>query len=841
MLLLLVNMTFAQSRAFIVNESFDSANMPEGWYFTGEGSDNFSISTTNNAGGDANELRFKQFPIVTAGIHLVMATADLTGVESVSISFKHYLQNYQLEKTIGIATSSDNGSTWNTAWSKTYNDTESGQFSVNETVSTSDMGKSNVLFCLFFEGNTYNIKNWYFDDIRIFTQGGDESGMQLLYINVDNTVQAGSNDIIFTASNTGSTNITSFEARYTINGEVTTETFQTNLNVGANSEFTFSKKANLVPGTFDITIDILSVNGTAVEDITMTKEVKTYIRTVDRTPMIEHFTSSTCQNCPTVDNAMKALVAQYPGQYTYTKFPASWPGAGDPYNTKECDDRCNFYSIDGVPRIALDGQISSSAISEETLENRLNTVSYLDIIGAFETEGNNIKVIADVLSYIDIPNVRVFITINEKLTTNNVGNNGETEFPHIMLKMLGGSEGIETTFKAGEYQRFEFTHDMSTTFMEEIDDLEVSVWVQNYESKEVHNSSFLYEYMQHPYPAQNLAVTENGTNTVISWDAPGKGNPVGYNVYVNNNLVAEKTANTSYSASSTEDIIFVEIVTVYENDIYSIGLTNMKSLDCFAPENVEATTNATSSSITLTWDAVEDAASYKVYRNNSFIADVNTTSYTDDDIELGVVYCYTLRSFYDENNISAFSQEVCAHVGELPCDAPTNISAEVAENAADYEHKFKATITWKSATNAESYEVYINNELLGNTSTTSYITGFDDEGTYDVNVVTICENGKSELSETHKLVIKGNSINETESNLSIYPNPVDDVLHIGINDAIEEVTIYNIYGTAIYSQRVNESTRQQVMSVNVSNLNSGIYFLNINTDNGNIVKRFVKK
>ena len=840
LMLIFVNISFAQSRAFIVNESFDGTSVPEGWYCTGEGFDHFVIKVANNAGGDPNELHLKGEPPITSGIHLVMATADLTGVSEVGISFKHYLNHYQGSSTIGIATSSDNGSTWNTAWSQSYS--ASGQHSISETASTSDMGKDNVLFCLFFEGNTYNINHWYFDDIRIFTQGGNEgeASLQLSNIDVESVVPSGATDIKFTANNTGSTAITSFDARYTCNGESITETFNTNLAVGANSQMTFNTKANLAPGTFSITIDILSVNGTAVDGITMTKEVKTYIRTVARTPMIEHFTSSTCVNCPTVDNAMKALVEQYPGQYTYTKFPASWPGVGDPYNTAECDDRSDFYSITGVPRIALDGQISSSAISQETLENRINTISYLDIVGAFETESNNIKVIADIVSYIDMPDVKVFLTINEKVTTGNVGNNGETEFPHIMLKMLGGSEGIVTNFNAGEYQRFEFTHDMSTTFMEEIDDLEVSVWVQNYESKEVHNSRFLHEYMQHPYPAQNLSVTENGTNTAISWDAPEKGMPIGYNVYINNNLVAEETTNTSYSVSLTEDINFVEIVAVYENDIYSIGLTNMESSDCFPPDNVEAVADAVAGNITLTWDAVDGATGYKVYRNNSFLADVNTTAYTDDDIELGIVYCYTLRSVYDESNISSFSQEVCAHAGELPCNAPANISADIVEDDPAYEHKFKATITWNAVTNAKSYNVYIDNELAENVNSTSYIVGYDEEGTYDVNVVTICENGESEFSETYELVIRSIiGVDEIENNISIYPNPVDNTLFINGIENINEISIYNVLGVKVYDAQLTINNEQ--LTVDVSDLNSGIYFMNASTGNGNIIKKFIKK
>lgn len=850
-MLVFVNIVFAQNRAFIVNETFDGTSLPAGWYCTGEGFDHFYIKVANNAGGDPNELHLKGEPPITSGIHLVMATANLTDVNEIGISFKHYLNHYQGNSTIGIATSSDNGVTWNTAWSQAYS--SSGQHQINETASTSDMGKDNVLFCLFFEGNTYNINHWYFDDIRIFTQGSNdgEASIQLSSIDIEGMIPSGSTDIKFSVNNIGSTNITSFEAKYTINEKSVTETFNTNLSVAANSQFTFNTKATLTPGTFNIVVEILSINGTAVDEvINVSKEVKTYIKTVSRTPMIEHFTSSTCVNCVNVDNDMKALVAENPGKYTYAKFPASYPGAGDPYNTQECEDRAMFYAIDGVPRVALDGQIGKSAITQNALDERLNTISYLDIVGSFETEGNNIKVTSDIISYIDMPNIRVFITVNEKLTTDNVGNNGVTEFPHIMLKMLGGSDGIETSFKAGEYQRFEFTHDMSTTFMEEIDDLEVSVWVQSYESKEIHNSHFLHEYMQHPYPVQNLILTENGTNTEIRWDAPEQGTPIGYNVYINNNLVEEKTTNTSYSTNSTEEIHFVEVIAVYDNDIISIGVTNMKSHVCFPPENVVATADETNKTITITWDEVEDATSYKLYRNNSFLADVNTTTYTDNDIELGVVYCYTLRSVYDENNISTFSQESCANVGELPCNAPKNINANIVENDPDYEYKFKATITWNAATGAEHYAVYINGELFGDTSSTAYIVGFNEEGSYDVNVVTICENGESEFSETYKLIIKGTGIKELENKVNIYPNPVDDILYIETNENIEEIVIYDVKGCKVSkspSLQVSKSTANSQwpmansLQLSVSSLKPGVYFVKINCGNTVLTDKFIKK
>ena len=54
---------------------------------------------------------------------------------------------------------------------------------------------------------------------------------------------------------------------------------------------------------------------------------------------------------------------------------------------------------------------------------------------------------------------------------------------------------------------------------------------------------------------------------------------------------------------------------------------------------------------------------------------------------------------------------------------------------------------------------------------------------------------------------------------------------------MDEIAIYDIYGRTV-RQQVNKSTSQQV--IDVADLENGIYFINIKTDKGNIVKRFIK-
>jgi hypothetical protein len=73
--------------------------------------------------------------------------------------------------------------------------------------------------------------------------------------------------------------------------------------------------------------------------------------------------------------------------------------------------------------------------------------------------------------------------------------------------------------------------------------------------------------------------------------------------------------------------------------------------------------------------------------------------------------------------------------------------------------------------------------------------------------------------------------------LNIYPNPVNDRLYIEAETVIEEVVVYDVYGR----RQVTETpSHQGNWTIDLSELKSGIYFVKINTEKGNIVKRIIK-
>lgn len=634
-LLLAVN-TFAQSRIMILNESFDSETMPEGWSITGSGTTNWHMSQTNKAGGVANEIYFGWSPSFENGTsRLTSPSVDLTNVSSVVVSFKHYLDYFSNSSILGVATSSDGGNTWNEGWSQSY-DTD-GQYNINQIISTSDMGKSDVLFCIYFQGSSNFIDYWYFDDISVSTI--ENLDANLTSIDVPSNIFSDEIEISFTLQNIGMTRIDSFEASYEIDGNIVTETFSTNMNQFESEQFTFSEEVALIPDGYLLSVEITSVNGEndgySANNI-LEKDINIAMGTTGRTPMIEHFSSSTCGPCVYVNSLMHQLCVDNPGKFAYVKYPTNFPNPGDPYNTEDANIRDEYYNINAAPQLVYNGvNVGSAVITTEQLNNSYNSETYVNIEGAFNVEGNAINVVVDVMSYIELKDAKVYVAVNEKTTTGNVGSNGEYEFHHIMMKMLDNANGNDYSVKAGEYQRFQFTYDMSQTHVEEMSDLEVAVWVQNYETKEIYNSHFLNEYTVHNYPVMNLQMVENGNKFDITWSAPQAGEPSGYKVLVNNEVVAESTQNHSYSFERTEEYYVVEVVALYD-ETTSIGIiTNNFPQDedpCMAPENLNATVEQDVTDyehnfkVTLIWDAVDGAKEYVVYIEDEI--PVNTTENT---------------------------------------------------------------------------------------------------------------------------------------------------------------------------------------------------------------------
>ncbi|MBQ0142061.1 MAG: T9SS type A sorting domain-containing protein, partial [Prevotellaceae bacterium] len=80
-------------------------------------------------------------------------------------------------------------------------------------------------------------------------------------------------------------------------------------------------------------------------------------------------------------------------------------------------------------------------------------------------------------------------------------------------------------------------------------------------------------------------------------------------------------------------------------------------------------------------------------------------------------------------------------------------------------------------------------------------------------------------------------IDESEFNLSVYPNPANDVLFIE-GDGIRKVTVFNALGQVVESR---ECTNQKPLIIDTIGYEAGLYMLQIRIQNDMVRKQFIKQ
>ncbi len=87
-------------------------------------------------------------------------------------------------------------------------------------------------------------------------------------------------------------------------------------------------------------------------------------------------------------------------------------------------------------------------------------------------------------------------------------------------------------------------------------------------------------------------------------------------------------------------------------------------------------------------------------------------------------------------------------------------------------------------------------------------------------------------------------LEEQSKLLSIFPNPVQNVLNFSYAKNVSDInaTVVDANGKTVISTAFNETSANQLNSLDISKLNAGVYMLNLKKDNQAIaVKTFIKK
>jgi len=340
-----------------VSEDFTTATFPpDGWSIDAHDA-NWAKSNTRNANGaDVGEANLHWSPQFNGITHFISPVVDLTGVTDLSLEFNQMLDFYGgSTEYIGVATRSG-GSDWNVVW-----DTPGATIPAEHkvlTITTPDVGAADFQFCLYFNGSSYNINDWYIDDIRLFTPfAHDAAASEVLG---DTYFQAYSNYTPESVVYNAGLNTESFDVVCTAtaaSGEVvyTDTAAVANLDKGNYETVTFSSFQLATPDTYyGITVKTLLSGDMDSTNDSKTKYVYTYTHDRDMV-MLEIGTGTGCPYCPGAAMGADDLIANGKpvAAIEYHSYNAS-----DPYNTPEAAARTGYYGITGYPTAVFDGLVS---------------------------------------------------------------------------------------------------------------------------------------------------------------------------------------------------------------------------------------------------------------------------------------------------------------------------------------------------------------------------------------------------------------------------------------------------------------------------------------------------
>ena len=391
----------------------------------------------------------------------------------------------------------------------------------NEATGGSDVGPADNSYYAFFSG----------------TQPDYDAAMSGLDLPSYQKIGSGL-DVMATITNLGAETITDLELSYTIDGGTPVVGTVSGLSIASGASATVTHPTAWNPtteGNFNVEYWASSINSNADEnpaDDKTNKDVITYTDSYPRVVFYETFTSSTCAPCVAGNANFEAIKSGIPaGEISSIKYQMSWPGAGDPYNNVDGNDRRNFYGINSVPRMEIDGgwDGNSSIFTMAEHTAALEVPAFVNLNARYQVDAasKTVTTCTQVEAMQDMPDAIFYVAIKEFETTANVGTNGETEFADVVKKMGPDANGtpititkgmnesvcVNYTFK-GSYRlpndAGDIIDDATEHSVEDFNDLGVVVWIQNATTKEVYNSK---NARNEPLSVSNL--NESNTNMSV--------------------------------------------------------------------------------------------------------------------------------------------------------------------------------------------------------------------------------------------------------------------------------------------------------------------------------------
>jgi len=410
------------------------------------------------------------------------------------------------------------------------------------------------------------------------------------------------------------TTITSLDINYSINGGAPVVDNLSGLNLALFDTLTFNHNIIWNPtttGSYFVEIWASNLNGNPDMDPSndyFSDSIHIWNALAVRQPLIETFTSSTCGPCNPANVTAEALFTQNPGKITSIKYQEDFPGSGDPYYTIETGNRRAYYAINSVPRMEIDGgwDQNGNNITQQIIDDYGDELCLIDLSSVYSVTGKtvDIDITIDPLENFNSNNLVVHSAIIEETTYNNIKNNGETQFEHVVKKMvpsdigtpisnLGATQQVTLNLQhifQGNYRLpFDASSPINHTIEHSVEDfsnLMVAVWIQDAVTKEVHQSTYatLSSFTPVTYDCINEACVDPGTGngqytTLTSCESICISTSVEENSKTIQLIYPNPATDKIYISNLKEDNTLVKIYDINSRLVLENKISNKEYLD----------------------------------------------------------------------------------------------------------------------------------------------------------------------------------------------------------------------------------------------------------------------
>lgn len=529
-----------------------------------------------------------------------------------------------------------------------------------------------------------------------------------------------------------------------------------------------------------------------------------------RLVLIEHFTQASCPPCAPANLATEPILQANTDKVIALKHQVSFPGF-DPmneHNPNEVLSRRNYYNVRSVPNTTIDGGGPGSPyeiITQERIDEAAAVPSPFEINlthsinKSFDGVDVQMEIIATQASE---GTYKAHIAVIEKEIKFAAapGTNGETDFYNVAKKFLPNANGtnLKTKWEVGDKETINLSWDFENVY--DLEEIAVIAFVQDNRGSGVAQAAFSDANLQ-----------AAGANDALVTKASAEGDFALNGICGNEAAPLIEVMNAGSSLLSSLDIYYSINGGQEHHYEWSGFLDYLKR----AP---------------VTLPAVKFEPRIDNYIN---IRTENPNGGTDDQTENDAFV--TRFKSASQTSVSSY---IIARPGPLPSgltwsviDSEGNMIAE----GGPYSTPFAIQKTDIALDPNECYKLIANNI---SSSLNGYVRLYNDED-IELDELLLEKSGeyRSDFG-TYSLSNIDKVLNV--NSLSVYPNPASTTSIVEFNmvkSTKVNFILTNTIGQIVWSETENVSTGNQVKEIKVSNIPNGVYFLQLQTDEGTATKQ----